>query len=645
MLLYMADFETVVEENPNEQKETCVWAWALTRLFDNTERVQIGNTIESFFAALAKNGDRHIICYFHNLKFDGQFITSYLISHENFISAFDPKTKEFMKDKDLKPGQMIYTITDNGIWYSITIKYKRTLIEFRDSLKLLAASVKDLGVDFDCKYRKLEIDYIGHMNEGEEITEQEKAYIRNDVLVVREALEKFLSFMHYEKNPPLTIGQACMREFKADYNKERWNDYFPNLAEIEIDPEIYGYKTADEFIRHSYYGGWCYANYEKTGLINGKTYVYDVNSLYPSVMHGDSGNVYPIGEPHFFPNPSQLAKAEMLGKYYFVRFRCRFDLREGYFPFIQLKYDMDYRKNENLSHSYQTRYGRDDTKHPEIVLSKTLFKLFMAAYEITDFEFLGGCWFESEKGLFDHYINRFMQLKEKAVKEKNKVLKSIAKAFLNSIYGKFGTSPENTFYLIEPSSEEGVEYIPTEGNTKKPVAVQIASAITSYARKFTVTAAIMNSDYYLYSDTDSVHLSLPEGVEPKGINIHESKLLHWKLESLNDHSIYLRQKTYIEYSTAIDENGNAYVDYDIKCCGLPDRGKLIYEANLNRIKPENGRLNYKDESIKLMPEEIEFLSEKRTIKSFRVGLSIPGKLKPKKIIGGCVLCNDIFTIK
>ena len=119
----------------------------------------------------------------------------------------------------------------------------------------------------------------------------------------------------------------------------------------------------------------------------------------------------------------------------------------------------------------------------------------------------------------------------------------------------------------------------------------------------------------------------------------------WKIEKESDHSIYLRQKTYIDYGVEIDENGNSYVDYDIKCCGLPDRGKFLYEANLNGIKPVNGIPTYKNESLKLMPEEIAFMQQKRTIKSFKVGLSIPGKLKPKKIKGGVVLVNDIFTIK
>ena len=551
---------------------------------------------------------------------------------------------EFKKGKDLKQDEMIYTITDNGIWYSITVRYGRTLIEFRDSLKLLPFKVSEISESFKTTRKKLEIDYKGHSAAGEEITPEEKEYISNDVLIVKEALEKFLTEMHYEKNPPLTIGQACMREFKADYDKERWNDYFPNLAEIEIDPEIYGVKDADSFIRRSYFGGWCYANYERTGLVNGHTLTLDVNSLYPSVMHSKSGNPYPIGAPHFFNDKSKLLWINNHDKYYFIRFRCRFDIRDGYLPFIQLKYDMDYRKNENLLHSWQTRYGRDDTKYPELTLSKTMFLLFNACYDIKDFEFLGGCWFEQEIGLFDHYIDRFMKMKAEASINGNKARRTISKLFANNLYGKMGTSPENCFYLIT-EDENDVTYNPTEGPRKKPVAVQIASAVTSYARKFTVTAAILNRDYYLYSDTDSVHICAPEGYIPQGITIHDTDLLCWKIEKESDHSIYLRQKTYIDYGVEIDENGNSYVDYDIKCCGLPDRGKFLYEANLNGIKPVNGILTYKNESLKLMPEEIAFMQQKRTIKSFKVGLSIPGKLKPKKIKGGVVLVNDIFTIK
>lgn len=644
MLMYMADFETVVEDVPEEQEETCVWAWALTRLYDGTEIVKIGNTIESFFEQLKKCGDRHIIVYFHNLKFDGQFITSYLIGKKNYRTAFNYTDMSFNKDKELKNGELIYTITDNGIWYSITVRYNRTLIEFRDSLKLLPFKVSEISDSFKTSRKKLEIDYKGHAAEGEEITPEEKEYISNDVLIVKEALEKFLSEMHYEKNPPLTIGQACMREFKADYDKERWNDYFPNLAEIEIDPEIYGYSDADTFIRRSYMGGWCYADYNHTGIINGRTMTLDVNSLYPSVMHSKSGNKYPIGAPHFFNDPSMLLWVNNHDKYYFIRFRCRFDIREGYLPFMQIKYDMDYRKNENLLHSWQTRYGRDDSKYPELILSKTTFLLFNACYDIKDFEFLGGCWFEQESGLFDHYINRFMKMKAEATIEGNKPRRQTAKLFANNLYGKLGTSPENCFYLITPD-EDSIEYNPTEGPRKKPIAVQVASAVTSYARKFTVTAALLNADYYLYSDTDSVHICAPEGYTPQGITIHETDLLCWKVEKISDHSIYLRQKAYIDYGVEIDPEGNSYVDYDIKCCGLPDRGKMLFEANLNGIKPKDGKLTYKGETITLMPDEMEFMKKKRTIKNFAVGLSIPGKLKPKKIKGGCVLVGDVFTIK
>lgn len=647
MLMYMADFETVVEPNPNEQEKTCVWAWALSRLFDGTEDVIIGNSIKSFFRELGKNGRRHIVCYFHNLKFDASFIVDYLITKCKYVTAYNHKKKKFVENKEMCPGDMKYIITDLGIWYSVTVKYGKTLIEFRCSLKLLPFKVSEISKAFSTKYKKLEMDYVGHKGEGEVISMEERYYIRNDILVPKEALEKFLTEMHYEKCPPMTIGAAALMEFKKMFTAEQWELYFPNLAEMILDKNIYGSNNADEYIRRSYMGGWCYANENYTGTVNGRTVVCDVNSLYPSVMHSKSGNHYPIGKPTFFKEFEKIRDINEKNQYYFIRFRCKFALREGYLPFIQIKNDLDYRSNENLAYSWRTIHGRDNSKVAEMTLSKTTFLLFWAAYEVTDFKFLDGCYFETTIGLFDPYIDKYMRMKEEATRTGDKVRRTIAKLFLNSLYGKFGTSPENNFFIIEQdeNDKEKINYVDEIGNDKKPVAVQIASAITSYARKFTVTAAILNSESFRYGDTDSCHLVLKEGEEPNGMVIDDKALLCWKIESVSDHSVFLRQKTYIEYGKKTDNEGIEYTDYDIKACGLPDRGKLLFEANLCGVKPKNGRLIFKGEDIKLMPEEKDFLEKKRTISSFKQGLSIPGKLMPKKIKGGCVLINDCFTIR
>ena len=83
-----------------------------------------------------------------------------------------------------------YSISDMGQWYQIKIKEGRNFIELRDSLKLLPFSVKKIGKSFGTKHKKLDMEYTGLRYAGCPITPEEEQYIKNDVLVVKEALEK-----------------------------------------------------------------------------------------------------------------------------------------------------------------------------------------------------------------------------------------------------------------------------------------------------------------------------------------------------------------------------------------------------------------------------------------------------------------------
>ena len=67
MKKFTADFETATWL----PDETYVWAWATCEI-GNEENLTIGNSIETFieFCKSQKNSE----FYFHNLKFDGEFI-------------------------------------------------------------------------------------------------------------------------------------------------------------------------------------------------------------------------------------------------------------------------------------------------------------------------------------------------------------------------------------------------------------------------------------------------------------------------------------------------------------------------------------------------------------------------------------------
>lgn len=68
---FTADFETATWL----EDETYVWAWATCEI-GNEENIQMGNSIEKFIEFLQK--EKNSTWYFHNEKFDGEFIIWWL---------------------------------------------------------------------------------------------------------------------------------------------------------------------------------------------------------------------------------------------------------------------------------------------------------------------------------------------------------------------------------------------------------------------------------------------------------------------------------------------------------------------------------------------------------------------------------------
>lgn len=206
--VYVGDFETTVFEG---QTNTAVWASAVVEL--NTEDVKVFSSIWDTFDYLNDIAcGKRILIYYHNLKFDGEFWVSYLNSI-GYTQAFNETLKRFIKDSEMPVKSYKYVISDRGQWYKIIIKSEYGIIEIRDSLKLLPFSVQKIGESFGTKHRKTEIEYEGLRAPGGIISKKEEEYIKNDVLVVKEALE----IMYYQGHNKLTIGACCLAEFKATF--------------------------------------------------------------------------------------------------------------------------------------------------------------------------------------------------------------------------------------------------------------------------------------------------------------------------------------------------------------------------------------------------------------------------------------------
>ena len=267
----------------------------------------------------------------------------------------------------------------------------------------------------------------------------------------------------------------------------------------------------------------------------------------------------------------------------------------------------------------------------------TDYYLMLDHYELVDFEILDGCYFFARCGLFDEYIEKYKKIKL----ESKGALRELAKLFLNNLYGKMASSTDSSFKVAFIKEDKSVGFISVKADDKQAGFIAVGSAITSYARNFTIRAAQQN--YYgvnkrgfIYADTDSIHCDL-KPTEIKGITVHDKNFCCWKLESCWDIGIFVRQKTYIEHVTHEDLQEIEKPFYNVKCAGMPQRCKDLFIKSMKGIT--------KEEEQEYTEEQLEFLSTKRTLQDFKIGLIIPGKLMPKRIRGGVVLVDTTYEMR
>ena len=284
-----------------------------------------------------------------------------------------------------------------------------------------------------------------------------------------------------------------------------------------------------------------------------------------------------------------------------------------------------------------------------LTLTQTDFYLIQEHYNLYNSEILDGCYFEAVTGIFDEYINKYREIKMNSKGAKREV----AKLFLNNLYGKMASNTDSSFKYAEMQEDGSIHYIDVIQHDKEPGYIPIGSAITSYARNFTIRAAQanyhgVNKPGFIYADTDSIHCNLPPE-QLVGIKVHDSAFCCWKLEAQWDRGLFVRQKTYLE--RVIAENlipiDTPYIN--LKCAGMPEKCKQLFLLSIEedmQDKLKDG--DFRNEILEEYGElGLEFLQgNQNTLSDFKVGLIIPtGKLLPKHINGGIVLVDSPYKVR
>jgi len=441
-------------------------------------------------------------------------------------------------------------------------------------------SVDRIAKSFGLEISKLELDYKKYRPVGHLLTSDEIDYIKNDVRIVAQAL----NFLFNEGMTKMTTASNALAEYKNIISENNFNYWFP--------PPSY-----DAEVRLSYKGGFTYLNPKYASKDVGEGVVFDVNSLYPSIMYNEK---LPYGEPIYFEGEYQEDK---LYDFYIQTFTCQFELKKDHIPSIQLKKNPFFKATEYLSSS--------NYKDVTMTLTSVDLELFFQQYDVYNIVYHMGYKFKSTKGLFKDYIDKWSNAKIKAKEEGNWGMYQLSKLMLNSLYGKFATAPEVQSQI--PRMEDGViKFSKSEKEIKDPIYVPIASAITSYARRKTISSAQKIYDKFIYADTDSLHVDLKHDevdkfIKDSGLDVDDTILGYWKLESYFKRARFLRAKSYIE----------------------------------DELDPKTGELHLKI-TCAGMPQSCY---KHVTFDNFRIGQVYGGKLSHKNIKGGVILNEIEFTLR
>lgn len=590
---YTADFETTTDEN-----DCRVWAWAVCSI-ENPLDFWHGTDLGEFLEFCYKHPGNY---YFHNLKFDGQFIIDWLLKHNYCWVRKLEKNSSF---------EFTSTILDTGQFYSITTKKlpRTKKVQFLDSYKILAFTVDKIAKDFQLPIRKLDLDYTRYRGAGHKLTDHEIAYIRNDV----EIMARALNIMFNQGLDRMTISSDALAEYKRTVN---FVELFPPLR---LD--------YDNLMRPAYKGGFTWLNPQWEGVdIIGGGVVFDKNSMYPWVLHD---KLLPYGVPEPFEGKYEYDCHYPL---YIQFLECSFKIKTGKIPSIQLKSSMFFRQNEYLESS--------DDRIVSLALCRPDLELFFEHYDVWNLSYGGGFKFHGKIGLFTRYVDKWTEQKIKSKAEGNGAMYTISKLCLNSIYGKFGTSRKSIFKIPYLDDNGVVNYSLSAPEEKDGIYLPVAAFTTAYARQDIIKTSQFvrdwslnkyGQDLHVYCDTDSVHIArkldetdVQELAEV--LDIDDFRLGAWKLESVFTRGKYLRQKCYLH------EEGGKIVP---TIAGFPKSLAPILDF-------ENFEEGFSTEGVSL-DEMIEIARRKGYTES-EIEKMKP-KLRYKKVSGGVVLVDTDFTIK
>ncbi len=368
---------------------------------------------------------------------------------------------------------------NNGCSAIVTVKKASSTIVFLDSMNWFTESLAKTGERIGIP--KMEIDF-------DTCTDDElSVYCRNDVLIEFENFKIFIAFL--EDN---MIGRLCYTKASTAMAAYLFRHYHTPIY-------IHNNAEAINLERASYKGGRCECFV--LGDLSGQSfYVFDVNSLYPFVMHQNSFPTKYV-KLHHRLTPKKLGKVL---KEYAVVATVVIETTEPVYAIKRGRTIFPVGTFETTLCTPELLYALD---HGHIVKV-----LDAVTYE--------------QAPIFKSYVDTMYGLRQDFKIRQNKEYEQIVKYLLNSLYGKFGQKAEDWVKIGncpgEPDREEMILY----KNPRRAMRLRyllgelfelkghseaynsfpaIASHVTAYARLYLwELMQACGHGNYVYCDTDSL---------------------------------------------------------------------------------------------------------------------------------------------
>lgn len=416
-----------------------------------TDEVRIFHSLAGFFDLIEEYSSP--VIYFHNLEYDGRYIIDYLMEQEIAFQIINRVNRLLM------------------LRFYLEIDGEEKEICIVDSYAMLMDSLKKLSKVFAPEYEKRDLDLDKIIFDP--LNPKHIEYLVFDCLALKYVVINARILIHdtFGVNARYTTSSTALRYWQTTVK-------FP-LFRLG--------KEKEEFVRKSYSGGLVYVS--RVDLFSDVS-VFDVNSMYPSVMREFK---YPHGSSYFT------------------------DRFEGQ-GFYEVKVDAT-----NAQFLFLTGYDEKEEKKSARKAGK--FKAF-----ITDVEYklalrlgykikiIKGLVFENSDYLFTEFVNTCEQLRLAHGKDSVGI---VTKYIQNSLYGKFGTkttreqiyySPELledcTPYVDALTGEHYGLYVDLLEAEESYMLPHLASYTTALARcklvNLVLKAGIENT---FYCDTDSVFVN------------------------------------------------------------------------------------------------------------------------------------------